>query len=97
MPSGDTSDVAVAVTTIPFPDWFTARRLNEAVYGYKVIIEEETDAILGAHIVGPSADETINLFALAIRNNLTAEALRDTMFAYPTAASEVGYTLALPC
>lgn len=82
------------VNAASVPDWFTAGRLNEAVYGYKVIIEEETDAILGAHIVGPSADETINLFALAIRNSLTAEALRDTIFAYPTAASDVGYTLA---
>ncbi len=76
------------------PMWFTARRLNEEVYGYKVLIEEDTGVILGAHLVGPSADEVINLFALAIRNGLTAEALRDTMFAYPTAASDIGYMLA---
>ena len=82
------------VNAASVPEWFTARRLNEAVYGYKVIIEEDTGAILGAHIVGPSADEVINLFALAIRNNLTAGALRETMFAYPTAASDVGYMLA---
>ena len=76
------------------PKWFTARRLNEAIYGYKVLIEEDTGVILGADLVGPSADETINLFALAIRNGLTAQALIDTMFAYPTAASDVGYMLA---
>ena len=73
------------------PNWFTARRLNEAIYGYKVIIEEDTGVILGAHLVGPSAEETINLFALAIRSGLTAQALSKTMFAYPTAASDVGY------
>ena len=84
----------VKVNAASVPEWFTARRLNEAVYGYKVIIEEVTGVILGAHIVGPSADEVINLFALAIRNSLTAGALRDTMFAYPTAASDVGYMLA---
>ena len=82
------------VNAASVPEWFTARRLNEAVYGYKVIIEEDTDVILGAQIVGPSADETINIFALAIRNNLTAGNLRETMFAYPTAASDVGYMLA---
>ena len=82
------------VNAASVPKWFTARRLNEAVYGYKVLIEDGTDVILGAHLVGPSADEVINLFALAIRNNLTAGALRDTMFAYPTAASDVGYMLA---
>ncbi len=58
-----------------------------------MVIEEDTGLILGAHLVGPSADEVINLFALAIRNDLKAEALRDTMFAYPTAGSDVGYML----
>ena len=76
------------------PKWFTARRLNEAIYGYKILIEEDTGVILGAHLVGPSADETINLFALAIRSGLTVQTLSDTMFAYPTAASDVGYMLA---
>ncbi|WP_309612206.1 NAD(P)/FAD-dependent oxidoreductase [Sphingomonas sp.] len=75
------------------PNWFTARRLNEAIYGYKVLVEKDSDLILGAHLVGPGADEVINLFALAIRNGLTAKALRNTMFAYPTAASDIGYML----
>ncbi|MDE5451935.1 FAD-dependent oxidoreductase [Bradyrhizobium sp. CSA112] len=73
------------------PNWFTARRLAERVYGYKTLVEEGTDNILGAHIVGPQADEVINLFALAIRHNLTAKDLRTTMFAYPTGASDIGY------
>jgi hypothetical protein len=42
-------------------------------------------------IVGPHADEVINLFALAIRHNLTARDLQTTMFAYPTGASDIGY------
>jgi glutathione reductase (NADPH) len=81
------------VNAASVPQWFTARRLNEPVYGYKLLIDEDTNLILGAHLVGPSADEAINLFALAIRNGITADALRDTMFAYPTAASDVGYML----
>ncbi len=82
------------VNAASVPKWFTARRLNEPVYGYKVLIEENSGLILGAHLVGPSTDEVINLFALAIRTGLTAQALRGTMFAYPTAASDVGYMLA---
>lgn len=81
------------VNTASVPTWFTARRLNEKIYGYKVLIEDDTGVILGAHLVGPSADEVINLFALAIRNGLPTQALRDTMFAYPTAASDVSYML----
>ena len=75
------------------PDWFTARRLAERVYGHKVLIEEHSDLVLGAHLVGPGADEVINLFGLAIRHGLTAADLRSTMFAYPTGASDVGYML----
>ena len=75
------------------PDWFTARRLSERVYGYKTLVEEGTGQILGAHVVGPNADEVINLFALAIRHNLTARDLQTTMFAYPTGASDIGYML----
>jgi glutathione reductase (NADPH) len=75
------------------PDWFTARRLNERVYGHKVLIEEGSDQILGAHIVGPHADEVINLFALAIRHRLTTDNLKTTMFAYPTGASDIDYML----
>ncbi|MEO6114615.1 MAG: NAD(P)/FAD-dependent oxidoreductase [Sphingomicrobium sp.] len=81
------------VNAASVPKWFTARRLNEAIYGYKVLIEEDSGVIIGAHLVGPSVDEVINLFAMAIRNGLTADAIRDTMFAYPTAASDVGYML----
>ena len=49
--------------------------------------------ILGAHLVGPHADEVINLFGLAIRHNLTADDLKTTMFAYPTGASDIGSML----
>lgn len=58
-----------------------------------MLIEEGSDQILGAHIVGPQADEVINLFALAIRHGLTTGDLKSTMFAYPTAASDIGYML----
>ncbi|HEY3074270.1 MAG TPA: NAD(P)/FAD-dependent oxidoreductase [Burkholderiales bacterium] len=74
-------------------DWFTARQAAEPVYGYKVLIEEKSERILGAHLVGPHADEVINLFALAMRRGLNAEDLRTTMFAYPTGASDIGYML----
>jgi len=75
------------------PDWYTARRIAETAYGFKVLIEEGTDHILGAHVIGPSGDEVINVFALAIRKGLTAEDLKTTIFAYPTGASDIGYML----
>ncbi|MAM00524.1 MAG: pyridine nucleotide-disulfide oxidoreductase [Alteromonadaceae bacterium] len=74
-------------------DWFTARQAAEPVYGFKILIEEETERVLGAHLVGPNVDEVINLFALAIRHKLTIDDLKTTMFAYPTGASDIGSML----
>jgi glutathione reductase (NADPH) len=75
-------------------DWFTARQEGESVYGYKVLIQERSGKILGAHLVGPHADEVINVFAFAIRHGSTAKELKDTVFAYPTGASDIGSMLA---
>jgi glutathione reductase (NADPH) len=74
-------------------DWYTARRVGETTYGFKVLVEEQTDRILGAHLIGPHVDEVINVFALAIRHGLTAANLKSTIFAYPTGASDIGYIL----
>lgn len=74
-------------------DWLTARVTQEPVYASKVLIEDGTGRILGAHLVGPHADETINLFALAMRQELTAPMLKDTVFAYPTAAADIAHML----
>jgi len=53
--------------------------LAEPLYGFKTLVEEGTGRILGAHLVGPGAEEVINLFGLAIRHDLTAEALKSTI------------------
>jgi glutathione reductase (NADPH) len=71
--------------------WYTARRVAEPVSGFKTLVEDESDRILGAHLVGPHAEEVINVIALAMRNGLTATALKSTIFAYPTAGSDIGY------
>lgn len=83
----------VRIKTERTPTWFTARQQAEPVYGYKVLIDDQTDQIVGAHLVGPHVDEVINLFALAIRHGLTTADLKTTMFAYPTGASDIGSML----
>lgn len=74
-------------------DWYTARRVGEDCAGFKVLVEEGTERILGAHLIGPHAEEVINLFGLAIRTGLSAKQLKATIFSYPTAGSDVGYML----
>ena len=83
----------VRMISATVPEWYTARRMAKPVYGYKTLVEAESGRILGAHLVGPHGDEVINLFGLAIRHNLTADDLKTTIFAYPTAASDIGSML----
>ncbi|TAN13703.1 MAG: NAD(P)/FAD-dependent oxidoreductase [Chitinophagaceae bacterium] len=74
-------------------DWYSSRRLNEPVSGFKVLVDKETDQIIGAHLLGTNAEETINLFTLAMNAGITASVLRKTIFSYPTNASDIVYML----
>jgi glutathione reductase (NADPH) len=73
--------------------WFNTRRVGETTSGYKVLIEEGTGHVLGAHLLGPHADEVINIFGVAIRLRIPAEELKQVIFAYPTYGSDVRFML----
>ena len=74
--------------------WASSKRVGETCSGFKVLIEKDTDRILGAHILGPHAEEVINIFSLAIRLGLTAKDLKDPiLYSYPTNSSDVVYML----
>jgi glutathione reductase (NADPH) len=73
--------------------WFNTRRVGETTSGFKVLVEEGTRRILGAHLLGPHADEVINLFAVAIRLGIRADDLKEVIFAYPTGGSDVRFML----
>ncbi len=69
--------------------WGSVRKTGQVCSAYKVLVDPKSDRILGAHLLGPAAEETINLFALAMKFNLTATDLKSTLFAYPTFAADV--------
>ncbi|MEO8089895.1 MAG: NAD(P)/FAD-dependent oxidoreductase [Gemmatimonadales bacterium] len=69
--------------------WYSNRRVNETAAMFKTVVENGSDRILGAHLLGPHAEEVINLFALAIRQDLTATDLKHQIYAYPTAGSDL--------
>ena len=74
--------------------WASSKRVGETCSGFKVLIEKDTDRILGAHILGPHAEEVINIFSLAIRFGLSAKDLNDPiLYSYPTNSSDVVYML----
>jgi glutathione reductase (NADPH) len=65
--------------------WGYAAKVREPCASYKILLEKATGRILGAHLTGPKADEVINLLALAMRNDMTADDILDTLIAFPTA------------
>ncbi|MGI8578144.1 MAG: dihydrolipoyl dehydrogenase family protein [Nocardioidaceae bacterium] len=73
--------------------WYSARRVAEPASMYKILIEKNSGRILGAHLLGPEADEFANVFALAIRADIRADALKRTLFVYPTQASNMASML----
>ncbi|MPZ05427.1 MAG: NAD(P)/FAD-dependent oxidoreductase [Nitrososphaeraceae archaeon] len=71
--------------------WFSSRRIGENHSSFKILLDENENTILGAHLLGHSSEEVINIFALAIRLNIPLRKLKEsaTLFAYPTNASDI--------
>ena len=70
--------------------WYSSLRVGARWSGYKVLVEQGTGRILGAHLIGPEAKEQINLFAMAMGADLTANQIKAMIFAYPSYASDLG-------
>jgi glutathione reductase (NADPH) len=70
-------------------DWLSTRTYNEPVAWAKVIVDETTDRVLGAHIVGHAGEELIHLFAFAMKFGIKAGQIQDTVYAFPTFAADV--------
>jgi len=58
----------------------------------KLIADVETRRILGAHVVGERAVETVNLIAAGMSNGMLIEQLSELELAYPTYVAIVGLT-----
>ena len=71
--------------------WFSSRRVGETHSGFKVLVEPSSGRILGAHLLGPQADETINLFTLAMRAGVTVDQFKKMLWAYPTVGADTAY------
>lgn len=72
-------------------DWRSSRTHAESTAWAKVLVDRDTDRILGAHLVGHGAEETIHTFALAIEKGITASEIRGRVYAYPTFHSDIKY------
>lgn len=73
--------------------WYSSRKIGESCSGYKVLVDEANNRILGAHLLGTHAEEVINIFALAIRLGLDLDAIKQGIYTYPTNAYDIKYML----
>ncbi len=70
-------------------DWFSGLTYGETVAWAKVLIEEDSGRILGAHMVGHQGEDLIHFFALAMRHGIPASQLEETVYAFPTFSADV--------
>jgi len=80
---------AIKVETNDMRDWLSSRTFNEKVAWAKVISEEGSGRILGAHMVGHGSEELIHLFTFAMKFGITTSDFRETVYAFPTYANDV--------
>lgn len=73
--------------------WRSARTYVEPQAYSKVLVERGSSRILGAHLVGHGAQETVHAFALAMRHGLHAVALGEMVYAYPTFHADLRHQL----
>ena len=71
-------------------DWYSNMRVGEDCAAVKVIINNQTDEILGAHLFGPEYAEIVNIFGLAIKLGLKTADLKRMVNAYPSVGSDLG-------
>ncbi len=80
------------IRTPDIPGWISGRTHHEEAAFAKVLVDP-ADRIVGAHLLGHGAAETIHLLALALRHGITRAALAAGDAAYPTYASDLKYLL----
>jgi glutathione reductase (NADPH) len=56
---------------------------------YKLIVDEASDRVVGAHMIGPDAPEILQAVAIAIKAKLTKAQFDDTVALHPTMSEEL--------
>jgi pyruvate/2-oxoglutarate dehydrogenase complex dihydrolipoamide dehydrogenase (E3) component len=70
-------------------EWLSARTYVESAAWSKIIVDERTDRVLGAHILDHSGEELISVLTLAMRHGITATDLTNTIYGFPTFSADI--------
>ncbi len=79
----------VKIGRFPYRALGKAKAFSQTEGEVKIIVESQTDKVLGMHIVGAHATDIIAQGAMAIQNGLTIQSMSDTVAAHPTYSEAV--------
>jgi dihydrolipoamide dehydrogenase len=77
------------VSTFPFSASGKVMAMGEREGKVKLIVEKESEKIIGAALIGIEASDLIAELTLALNLSLTAKDLRNTIYAHPTTAEVI--------
>ena len=73
--------------------WYSNYRIGETAAATKILVDNSTDTIVGAHMLGPDYGELINFLALAMKLGLTTRQLKSMTTTYPSIGADLGSML----
>lgn len=73
--------------------WYSDYRIGETTAAVKILVDNTTDTIVGAHMLGPDYGELINFLALAMKLGLTTRQLKSMTTTYPSVGSDLASML----
>jgi glutathione reductase (NADPH) len=85
----EANGIEIRIAVNDMHGWLSGRTYAETAAWAKVVIDNRTDRILGAHLLGHAGEELIHLFALAIKHGITATEIRDFVYGFPTFSADI--------
>ena len=79
--------------TKPMKHISRAKEMGETNGFAKLLVDAESDHILGAAILGPGGDEIINMFAAIMHSNIPCKKYREVVLVHPTVSELMPYVL----
>ena len=74
----------VLTATRPMSEISRAKEMGETAGFAKLLVDADTDLILGASILGPGGDEIINMFAAIMHSGIPCREYRKVVLVHPT-------------
>ncbi|WP_412545416.1 dihydrolipoyl dehydrogenase family protein [Maricaulis sp. MIT060901] len=69
--------------------WLSGKSYAESLAWSKILIDEDSDQIVGAHLLGHHADDIIHILSFAMKHRVSVSEIKSTIFAYPSFSSDI--------